>query len=951
MLALILLLGIGCERAQPMSANPVGSVEPFVSLAKWVYCGPFDKPAETCCLRLAFDAKPNAREASFRFHLEKGGKVWVNGFEAKSHRWGPANKFFGHVKAEFCDFIGRVRPGHNVIAVQLNPSKSLTTCRGMILRGEIVYSDGTRQDIYSSSTTAKAVPSGGAGWTTLEFDDSRWPAAVEVGDVFQPPWSRWGNLPECFCLGEELVRYRDWLQHERTRLGRSLLSSEPENPQARIVYSGDIPGIEVNGEVLPPVIDMHVELADSLARRVDLSNMRKAGVRFVSVEGINRFRLKDGTYDFDMLDLQMMQLLSAYPEAYFFFNYGSGVYEEEWAREHPDECADFAVKTKEQNVYNYNCSKPAPSFASKLYRARGVKIIGEFGRYIRSRPWGRRVIGVWTAFGGSGDGMPAGCYAIPDCGVAMTRAFRLYLTEKYVSNEALQKAWGDSSVTLATAAVPGLKERQGWGGYVRDAADPTDRRTIDYYDCYHREFSDYILTLGKAIKEALPGRLSGAYHGYVILSYNPEGSTARCEEILRSPYVDMLFATTRGYNLTDGLHRNLHSLCRRYGKLSTIEGDIRTHLCYRHKQSQDHWSCKSPAETRATYSKIVANSLMYGSGYHIVGFNAYTNLNSKLVWTDCPETQEPIAQGIRAWRELYGQPPTPLADVAVVLDPNEPWQDGHPAYWPSSITADNLVVHPLQALNFCGYAYDLMAPEDFLLSKQNYKAVVFLNTLNVPAEKRRKLSARVQRPGVTAIWAFAPGLASETGFSSAAMSELTGIRLNYRKEALPYDMKNEKGGVFRFYRAASDFREGPRVFSEDVEASVLARWMDDQTPAYVEKRLQSGATAVFTGVPIRDARQWARHFAAAGCHAFTAPGFLVRRNSRMLEVFSGRNCTVPPESIIQDGQIDQSGVCKVKLERSYSEIRDLLTGELVGRNTDVVTLKSEEPHLWFLETK
>ena len=76
-----------------------------------------------------------------------------------------------------------------------------------------------------------------------------------------------------------------------------------------------------------------------------------------------------------MLDLQMMQILKAYPEAFLFFSYGSGVYEEGWAREHPDECAGFALSSKETNIYNYWCTKPAPSFASKLYRERGAKTI------------------------------------------------------------------------------------------------------------------------------------------------------------------------------------------------------------------------------------------------------------------------------------------------------------------------------------------------------------------------------------------------------------------------------------------------------------------------------------------------------------------------------------------------------------------------------------------------
>ncbi|MDD4018856.1 MAG: hypothetical protein PHV28_13040 [Kiritimatiellae bacterium] len=953
-----LALGVSCvccspnkpcqtSRRVPVSA-PAAT---FTSMAKWVYAEPADNPATNAYLRLTFYADKEIKNAYFRIHCEKGGHIWVNGRAVNPRLWAPSREFFGHVKADHCDFTEQARPGRNVIAVELKPSMSLVTCRGLILRGEVEFADGSKLDLVSDAAHMKASGKAYPGWSGLAFDDSQWERALEIGDVFCPPWSRWGNVPECFCIGGELDEYRTWLAHERERISVSSLAGEQANPNARIVYAGDVPGIEVNGQAYAPVIDMHVELADSPWRRKDIENMRKAGVRFISIEGINRFRIADNTYDFTPLDIQMMQILKDYPEAYFFFSYGSGVYSDEWARQHPDECAGFAIETKESNIYNYWCTKPAPSFASKLYREHGAQTIKEFGAYVKTRIWGRRVVGIWTAFGGSGDGMPAGCYSMPDTGVAMTKAFRRRLTDKYQTDAALQTAWGDKAVTLATATVPGKEAREGWGGFLRDLSAPGDRRIDDYYDCYHREFSDYILALGKAVKEALPGRLSAAYHGYVILSYNPEGSTARCEDILASPYIDMLFATTRGYNLTDGLHRHLHSMFHRYGKLSMIEGDIRTHLCYKHGQSQAHWSCKTPEETRATYSKIVANSFMYGSGYHIVAFNAYTNINTKLVWTDCPETIEPIAKGVKAWDKLFKAPPTRNADVAVVFDSDEVWRDGHPNYWPSSITADNIAVFPLQTLNFCGYAYDMLAPEDFLAEKRDYRAVVFLNSFRVKPELREKLIAKIRKPGVTAIWHFAPGLQTDEGFSAKSMTDLTGIKLGFRRQVLEHDAHNVAGGIYRFYVAPKGYKEGPRVYADDPEAEVVAKWIDDGTSAYVKKALPGGARAIFAGVPIRDVKHWARLFDEAGCHAFTKPGFMVRRNSKLIEIFSGKDCTVPPESQIMKGQIDQSDRVEVRLERKYALVRDILTGEVVAENADAFTLRSEHPKLWLLETE
>jgi NADH/NAD ratio-sensing transcriptional regulator Rex len=64
--------------------------------------------------------------------------------------------------------------------------------------------------------------------------------------------------------------------------------------------------------------------------------------------------------------------------------------------------------------------------------------------------------------------------------------------------------------------------------------------------------------------------------------------------------------------------------------------------------------------------------------------------------------------------------------------------------------------HTLQTLTFSGYSYDWMTLNDYLEEDKPYKAVIFLNLFSISAEKQQQLLKKLRRPGVTAIWNFAP---------------------------------------------------------------------------------------------------------------------------------------------------------------------------------------------------
>lgn len=543
-----------------------------VSEAQWLWSAPAENPPKEAYFRNEFVINKPVKRAYFYAFLEGGTDVYVNGTRVSVRLWEKFRYYRGHVKGNGAEIAHLLKQGKNVIAI--GKMKTGRSHRGFILRGRIEFTDGTVKHLVSSAKQFLSSGTGPADWQKPEFDASSWTPAWEMGDVRTKNWSIYGDVPRIYCTPEEYERY---VKLYTQGFPEKKLLAEPEKPEVKILYRKLTPGISVNGKVFPVYTlsstDVNCEEGMEIVRRGE-----KIGLPFYIMK-VNDQTCSGapGHYDFNTLDLNVRRLLALNPEAKIIFSY-RGEPLNQWLKRNPDECQEYAVKRETPGYisWTYWYNPLMNSFASKKYREEVltsfVKALAEFSL---RQPWGRRVVAMQLQYGGSADGMPYGCHSMPDTGKRMTEAFRRYLAEKYRSDENLQKAWGDPEVTLKTASVPDQNQRLGSGTLLRNPGDPRDRRLADFYSCYHREFSDMIEEFGKAVKRYFPGRLAGAFYGYMQLGYTPEGSTANFEPLLKSPYIDYLNGTTVGYNLTDGLHRIMNVPLRKNGKFTSIEADIR----------------------------------------------------------------------------------------------------------------------------------------------------------------------------------------------------------------------------------------------------------------------------------------------------------------------------------------------------------------------------------------
>ncbi len=943
----------GCAR-EPERVQPA-PVPDRVSEARWIYCGPEDDFPTSVCARLAFEIDRPVRRAWFHSFRERGTGVWLNGTPLNCTLWPEFKSMRGHVRGTGADITKRVVPGKNVLAFKLGYRRNLKrpdrshTC-GIILRGAVEFEDGKVLQLVSTPEQIKVSATEPAGWREIAFDDSDWQPGFDNGDATMIPWARYSDVMRQYATESEYAAYQEFLRTGGGAFPEAKLRAEPDSPNAKVVFSGRLPGIETNGKVIPPYAFMEIGLTPS-ARNDAI--VRHASERGIHLFGLDRFlrgkyEAEDGTYDFRQFDGGIRRILAVDPEARFLLYYRNGAQMPVgWVEKHPDELAGYAVAAPgRKDIGDYSGNPDVPSFASRLYRDEERRFWKAFGDYVRQQPWGRRIIGIHCGYGGSGDGMPAGANKMPDTGKRMTEAFRRFLQAKYPTDAALQAAWGVPTVTRQTAGVPAARERMGSGLFVQDLADPRDRMVADYYDCYTRELESFMIEFAQSIKAALPGCLAGAYFGYTILAYSPEGNTSRIDRLLQCPEFDYFYCTSLGYNLTCGIPRCLPELCRRYGKFCSVEGDVRPHTAIGYGGEQQ-WCCRTPAETRATFGKFVANALVSGLGWQAVDFGqAQSGLG--MWWHDCPEALETMGAGVAEWHRRWRQGASDESanEVAVVFDMDSPWRDGHADRDLTEVMVHNLVNYPLQTLNLSGYPWDLLSVDGYAKSPHPYRAVVFLNTLAASPELRAAArKARGER--ATAVWCYAPGLRGPTGYCQPEMEAMTGLRFGIRREPCVFTAVGPELKLSRF-QTPNKFVDAPRLFVTDSEARATSRWQDDGTVASAEKRLADGSTAVFFGMTPHEPEVWARIFAAAGCTPVTTNGFYVARHGELLEVFSGKGGLLHYGVNAQRGKLSQAGEVEVRYGDGASTVTDVFSGERYPVVDGQVQLKSELPRTWLL---
>jgi hypothetical protein len=695
-----------------------------------------------------------------------------------------------------------------------------------------------------------------------------------------------------------------------TALSHAALTSE-------VKLNHGVPALFVNGRLTSQLLAAPYQSGTN-----DYCDFLKSGTRIFNIY----FRFNwtgPEQYDFSRLDARLDSYLKIDPQALFLGRVllAPGAW---FAEQYPDE-----ITRRDDGSPAGMFPGTHPSFSSEHYRELSHQAMIALVNHLEEK-YGDNILGYQAGNGFGGEWLPFNSFwevrpgqppptkfGVEDYCAAAKTDFRRWLREKYQTDAALRRAWGDANVTFASAEPPNEVERYTTPhGIFFDPGQSS--RAPDYFAFYNDSVATVLIENCRWLKELTRGKkIAGAFYGYLWCNF-PNLSAVHSGQlgltkVLRAPEVNFLCSPYTYDNKYVGGPNNSQSLpeaAQLHGKLYFNEVDTETWLT----QRQWRWgnSVHNPtnwAETKGLLVRDFGYSFTKGFGLWWTDLFGGTFHDDKIIglFADLRKIDE----------QNLDTDKSSIAEIAVVLDESgfRYCGDGEPLF-NALLTAQKQ-----WQLGFIGAPWEPHLLSDLDNSKlKNFKLYIFLNTFHVTPAQRDAIHAKLKRNGATAIWVYAPGYIDDK-LSVAAMSALTGIKIAETNTAgelhvalattghawtksLPKDFAygTDVGvaDIIRYYdhqvylkdprdpglrRDLPGFRISPRFYAADAKATVLGELAGVQKPGLVVKK-QSGWTSIYSSAPILPAALLRNIAREAGCHIYSDANDVVYANKHFVCLYS-----------------------------------------------------------------
>lgn len=259
----------------------------------------------------------------------------------------------------------------------------------------------------------------------------------------------------------------------------------------------------------------------------------EVGVDFVTF-GVPAFWKDDETCK-KLVDSRFEPVIKANPNVKIIVRLGLEP-TNEWLDAHPDELMRNADGTP---IIRMHVRFPFPG--SEVYRRDAINAMKKFIKYVEDK-YPNNIAGYHPSGGNSSEWFyPSRGNAFNGHSVAIKKAWKKWLKEKYQTDEALQKAWRNPNATIAGATPPTEKERR--NEHFPLINPEANKHVSDFNIFLQDSMSGIVLLAAKTIRECAPHRLSVVFYGYGLgFAGGPRGPAYSghyaMRKILDSPYVD-----------------------------------------------------------------------------------------------------------------------------------------------------------------------------------------------------------------------------------------------------------------------------------------------------------------------------------------------------------------------------------------------------------------------------
>ncbi|WP_223694924.1 hypothetical protein [Leifsonia poae] len=442
-----------------------------------------------------------------------------------------------------------------------------------------------------------------------------------------------------------------------------------------------------------------------------------------------------------------------------------------WLDAHPAEVLGYAVDPSGAQL------ERDASFASATWLAEAGVRLRAMIRHILDGPQGERVMGVTLAGGLYGEWLYFNADYLPDTTESMRLAWVAHLRTKY-GNDAgrLHAAWNDPTADFATVTIPTTAERRSTSiGLFRDPLSA--QKVIDYYEAFHQAVVDAIDHFAWIVKDESGGSLlTSVLYGYTPdQGYLPQEQHHRAAAAFhRLGDVDLVTSPHSYYRRApgdDGAYRTYTESVSLHGKLFVDESDDRTHLA---APGTSFVYATTMAESLGIVRRAFGQAVTHATGLW------YMDQSSGLWYAD-PAFATEFAS-LKHWGDYSMNVSRKRTSEVAVISVTA----GEFSLGGETDTTAKLFEGPtlssrqgMGELSRAGAPFDRYLIEDLVDGSvpSGYKVYVFPDAFRLTAAERIAVDA-LKSGGRTLIWGWAPGYATDSGLSKAAVESLTGFSLS-----------------------------------------------------------------------------------------------------------------------------------------------------------------------------
>ncbi len=558
-----------------------------------------------------------------------------------------------------------------------------------------------------------------------------------------------------------------------------------------------------------------------------------------------------------------------------------------------------------------------------------------------------------------------------DISKATQTAFSEYLKEVYNTEEALQKAWNDESVTFENACVPKRAERY----YTHDYDDllwdkdkyvahdeklhgngtnigsfahlQKIRNAVDYHRFLHCITADVQIYFAKLIKQAYENNiLTGAFYGgFGCTDYFRCGTAGATLKILDSGAMDFLSTPGVYVNRQPGGFEGQRSMEDSYTLRNCFffaEQDTRTHLENLHFRNLfDYYTIEDSLEIlKRDFGKVLARGTYAWWFDQHFGGGRFKHSDMYALF----KQQQEIAS-------LMPSLPRKKNEIAFIYD------EESLSYISHQSTKECVEYFRNYEAERIGAGVDYYFHNDMANAEMSdYKLYVFFNTFALTKEERENIKKKLSKNHAVAVWVYASGvidLDTHT-MSDRHISDLTGIEME--------QVNRFQSGKYRFNEKAGQFisiADDRTIFGDvvrPVNGNILTVIEDRKTfnaPIFLPKDKNAVVVAEHVNVPlpavfVKDVGEY--------LSVYHASKILSSEFVREIAKFAGVHIYCESDDVLYtDGNTltihaSTNGVKRISLPKKAT-VQELYTGEMLGDSLKEfsISMKKGETKTYYIK--